>query len=86
MLQVKQLVLDVLKPHQPDVLEFARKIAEHVENGQVNLKVLEMDDKTETLQVIVEGQDLELSQIVAAIDEMGGSLHSVDGVSVVNVE
>lgn len=86
MLQIKRLVLDVLKPHQPDVLEFARAIASQVEDSCVKLKVLEMDDKTETLELIVEGSNLELDTIVSAINEMGGSLHSVDGVEVMNVE
>jgi len=85
MLQIKRLVLDVLKPHQPDVLEFARAIAAQVEGSSVKLKVLEMDDKTETLELIVEGSGLELDTIVSAINEMGGSLHSVDGVEVMNV-
>ncbi len=86
MLQIKRLVLDVLKPHQPDVLEFARAIAAQVEDSCVKLKVLEMDDKTETLELIVEGSNLKLDTIVSAINEMGGSLHSVDGVEVMNVE
>ncbi len=86
MLQIKRLVLDVLKPHQPDVLEFARAIAAQAEDSCVKLKVLEMDDKTETLELIVEGSNLELDSIVTAINEMGGSLHSVDGVEVMNVK
>ena len=86
MLQIKRLVLDVLKPHQPGVLEFARAIAAPIEGSYVKLKVLEMDDKTETLELIVEGSNIELETIVAAINEMGGSLHSVDGVEVTNVK
>ncbi len=47
MIQIKRLVLDVLKPHQPYVSEFARAIAAKAEGSYVKLKVLEMDDKTE---------------------------------------
>ncbi len=86
MLQIKRLVLDVLKPHEPDVSEFARVIAAQIDDSCVKLKVLEMDDKTETLELIVEGSNLELDTIVSAISEMGGSLHSVDGVEVMNVK
>jgi len=86
MIQIKRLVLDVLKPHQPYVSEFARTIAATAEGSYVKLKVLEMDDKTETLEIIIEGSDLELDTIVSAINEMGGSLHSVDGVEVMNVK
>jgi hypothetical protein len=84
MLMIKRLVLDVLKPHKPDVLEFSRAIAAQIESSRVKLKVLEMDDKTETLELTVEGNDLVLETIAAAIREMGGSLHSVDEVEVVN--
>jgi uncharacterized protein len=86
MLQIRRLVLDVLKPHQPEVLEFARAIAAQIEGSCVKLKVLELDDKTETLELIIEGQNLELDTVVSAINEMGGSLHSVDGVEVMNVK
>ena len=44
-----------------------------------------MDDKTETLELIIEGNDIQLDNIVAAINELGGSVHSIDGVEVVNV-
>jgi hypothetical protein len=81
---IKKLVLDVLKPHDPDVIEFSRNIASKGPGYRVILKVVEMDDKTETLEVIVEGADVNIERIVDAISEMGGSLHSIDGVEVVN--
>ena len=84
MLQVKRLVLDVLKPHTPGVLEFAGAIARKGEDYKVEVNVLEMDDKTETLEVVVEGSNVQLETIVEAIHELGGSLHSVDGVFITN--
>lgn len=85
MLQLKRLVLDVLKPHQPDVLEFARAIAARGAGYRVTLTVLEMDEKTETLEVVIEGANVELEAIVSTINELGASLHSIDVVEVVNV-
>ena len=85
MLQLKRLVLDVLKPHQPDVLEFARAIAARGAGYRVTLTVLEMDEKTETLEVVIEGANVELEVIVSTINELGASLHSIDVVEVVNV-
>jgi hypothetical protein len=82
--KIKRLVLDVLKPHHPNVLDFALAIAGTGEDFQVKLKVIEMDDKTETLEVIIEGSDIVLEPIVTAINELGGSLHSIDGVCVEN--
>ena len=83
MASVKHLVLDVLKPHQPNILEFARAIAALGEGYRVDIHVLEVDEQTETLQVVIEGNDLSFDLISAAINENGASLHSIDEVSVV---
>jgi hypothetical protein len=83
MARVKRLVLDVLKPHKPNTLEFARAIAASGEGCQVDIQVLEMDEQTETLQVMIEGDSLYFDQISSVIDENGASLHSIDEVSVV---
>lgn len=80
--QLKRLVLDILKPHTPNVLEFTRLLAEQGEL-RVQLAVLEMDDKTETLQVTIEGEDIDFERIQQAITESGASLHSIDEVEVV---
>lgn len=85
MIKVNRLVLDVLKPHQPNALEFACALAECGVDHRVELVVTEMDDKTETLQVVVEGADLQLEQLQAAIESQGGSLHSIDEVHVQSV-
>lgn len=83
MVLLKRLVLDILKPHHPSVLDFGRLLAEQGES-QVRLTVMEMDDKTETLQVIVEGPDINFDLLLAAITEFGASLHSIDEVKVVS--
>ncbi len=82
MVVVQRLVLDILKPHQPNALEFSRVLAEQGRH-RVKLTVLEMDDKTETLQVEIEGEDIDFARIQSAISEFGASLHSIDEVEVV---
>jgi len=83
MASVQRLVLDVLKPHQPNALEFARAIAALGDGYQVDIRVLEVDENTETLQVAIEGDRLDFELISGAISENGASLHSIDEVSVV---
>lgn len=80
MTHVTRLVLDVLKPHAPNTLEFAQAIAE--QGHRVHIKVEEMDQMTESLQVTVEGADIDFDRVVAAIEGLGGSLHSIDEVEV----
>ena len=83
MASVQRLVLDVLKPHQPNVLKFARALAALGEGYQVDSRVLEVDEETETLQVAIEGDRLDFERISSTINENGASLHSIDEVSVV---
>ncbi len=80
---VKYLVLDVLKPHLPDNLEFAKQIAAIKPDYQVNLKVQEIDDKTETLVMRIKADDIDIGAVKTVIEEMGGSLHSIDEVEIV---
>ncbi len=81
MVLIKRLVLDVLKPHHPSVLEFGRLLAEQGKL-QIRLTVREMDDQTETLQVTICGPDIDFKRVQAAITEFGASLHSIDEVEV----
>ena len=81
---VKRIVLDVLKPHQPNALEFSRAIARAGNDCFVRLTVLEMDENTQTLQIEVEGSAVDFEKIQSTISDMGGSLHSIDEVEVQN--
>ena len=82
MVLVKRLVLDVLKPHQPNALEFSQAIAKAGGGYRVCITVLEVDEKTETLQVIVEGDAIDFCAVQSSINGLGGSLHSIDEVEV----
>ena len=79
---VKRVVLDVLKPHQPSAIEFAQAIAKVGVDYRVRLSVIEMDENTETVQIVVEGNAIDFETIQSAISNMGGSLHSIDEVEV----
>lgn len=77
---VKRVVLDVLKPHSPGVLELAAAIAQAGSDYVVTVRVLERDEKTETVAVTIEGEDIALEHAAAVISNLGGSVHSVDEV------
>ena len=82
MATVTRLLLDVLKPHQPNALSFASAIADECGDCKVNLTVVERDEKTETTLLAVEGPSLCLDTIKAVVSRLGGSVHSVDEVEV----
>ena len=68
---VKKMVLDVLKPHQPNALEFSKAIAEVGSDYRVHLTVLAMDEATETTRIEVEGSAINFEAVQACINEMG---------------
>ena len=79
---IKRVVLDVLKPHQPNALEFATAIADKHSGCHVKVTVTEVDEKTETTVVGIEGDDIPYEAIVDTITSLGASVHSIDEVEV----
>jgi uncharacterized protein len=79
---VTRVVLDVLKPHQPNVLDFACQLADLDANYSINLVVQEVDDKTHSIILKISGDHLDLDVITQHIEAMGGTVHSIDEVDV----
>ena len=85
MSSVKRVVLDVLKPLHPNALDFASAIADRHPGCRVTVTVSEVDAKTETTLVTIEGDALAYDDIVATIGGLGASVHSIDAVEVSSV-
>jgi len=85
MSSLRRIVLDVLKPHQPSILEFADTIANQCDNSRVKITVVEVDEKTETIVIYIDGIDISYSSIEKTIIKLGGSVHSIDEVEVSSV-
>lgn len=80
--KVKRIVLDVLKPHYPSSLDFAIALVDQKNQCNVKLTVEEVDEKTESITLVIEGEDIQFNVIVDTIKNLGGSLHSIDMVEV----
>ena len=78
---IRRLVLDVLKPHEPDLVAFTGRLGDLECVEGATAKVVEMDENVQTVRVAVEGTDLEFDSVRAEIDDLGGSIHSTDEVS-----
>jgi hypothetical protein len=78
---VTRILLDVLKPHDPSVLDLARALGD-LGDYRVCVRVVEMDKKTETLEIEVAGADVDFDAIHTLIRDLGAALHSVDEVDV----
>jgi hypothetical protein len=79
---IKRVVLDVLKPHQPNALEFATALAERHSGCHITVTVIEVDEKTETTMLAIESEDVPYDAIVDTIGRLGASVHSIDEVEV----
>ena len=79
---VKLLVLDVLKPHSPNIVDFGKEIAktDNVENADIT--VYAVDEKTENVKVVLEGSNLDFEIIRKTIENFGAVVHSVDKIGI----
>jgi len=84
--KTRKLVLDVLKPHQPNALDFSLALANLGADYRVKLTVTEVDKQTESTIVTIEGVDIHFDDIKAVIEKMGASVHSIDEVEVYGTE
>ncbi|MGC8929356.1 MAG: DUF211 domain-containing protein [Candidatus Woesearchaeota archaeon] len=79
--KVRKLVLDVLKPHNPSLIEFATVINSIKEVKIVNVIVRETDRETETIKLTLQGFDLNIDEIRQAVENLGAAIHSIDEVT-----
>lgn len=77
---VRRLVLDVLKPHEPTIIELAQRISELSGVEAVNISIYEIDRKVENAKITIQGSDISYEQVERVIQEHGGTVHSIDEV------
>ncbi len=80
--KIKHLVLDVLKPHSPPLPEFATFLTELDGIEKVDITLVEMDEKTESLKVVLSGTAIEYEALKEHVAKQGAVIHSVDQVIV----
>ena len=78
---IRRIVLDVLKPHNPTIVDLARRIAALKGVQGVNCTIEEVDQETESLNVTIEGDAIDFEKVDEAIKQSGAVIHSVDSVS-----
>ena len=81
MATIRQLVLDVLKPHEPTMLSIAQAIADTDGVDGVNAILIEMDEEVRNIKFTVEGDDIDYDEVTAVIEDTGATVHSVDQVA-----
>jgi hypothetical protein len=81
MTSVRRLVVDVLKPHDPSLVEFTEQVAGTESVESVTASLVELDTEVQNVKLTFEGGDLDAGAVEAAVDRLGATVHSVDEVA-----
>ncbi len=78
---IRRIVLDVLKPHKPSVVEISEALS-HLEGVEgVNIIINEIDQQVENAKVIIAGISINYDSIKKKLEELGATIHSIDEVA-----
>ena len=78
---IRRLVLDVLKPYNPSVVELSEALS-HLQGVEgVKVIIYEIDHQVENAKVIIVGSSIDFESINKKLEEMGATIHSVDEVA-----
>jgi hypothetical protein len=78
---LRRLVIDVLKPLEPSIVEMVQILAELEGVDGVNISIYEIDRRVENAKLTVEGHNVPYQQIIQMIEQNGGAVHSIDEVA-----
>ncbi len=82
---LRRLVMDVLKPLEPSIVDLAQILSDLEGVDGANISIYEIDRRVENAKVTIEGHSLDYQNIVDVIEENGGAIHSIDEVAAGNV-
>lgn len=81
MVSVRSVVIDVLKPHDPPLVAFTERLGETETVTSVTTSLIELDQEVQNIEASVEGDDVDVAAVESAVEELGGTVHSVDEVT-----
>lgn len=81
MAPVRRLVVDVLKPHDPPLIDFTDRVAEIESVEAVTASLIELDQEVQNIKLTFEGADVDFAAIEETVENLGGAVHSIDQVS-----
>jgi len=78
---IRRLVLDVLKPHKPSVIELSLSLSNLAGVEGVNIVIYEIDQHVENAKITIVGNKIDFEVVKKKLEEMGATIHSVDEVA-----
>ncbi|WP_126664306.1 DUF211 domain-containing protein [Haloterrigena salifodinae] len=77
---IRRLVLDVMKPQDPNILELADVVGDCPGVDGVNAVLVETDREVQNCKLTIEGDDIDADALEEAVTDLGGTVHSIDQV------
>ncbi|MFB6308524.1 MAG: DUF211 domain-containing protein [Haloarculaceae archaeon] len=81
MATVRRIVVDVLKPHEPSLIAFTEAVADTDSVTGVTASLIELDQEVQNVKLTVEGDGVDHTLVEETIEDLGGTVHSVDQVA-----
>jgi hypothetical protein len=81
MIFIRRMVLDVLKPISPSLMELAARLCAIRGVTSAECTIMEIDRETESAKVILEGNNIDFAVVENVIASFGAAVHSVDSVT-----
>ena len=78
---IRRLVLDVLKPHRPSVVDLSLALSNLEGVDGVNIMIYEIDQHVENAKITIVGTKVGFDVVREKLEEMGATIHSVDEVA-----
>ncbi len=78
---IRRLVLDVLKPHKPTVVELSLALSDLDGVEGVNIIIYEIDQQVENAKITIAGSNVDFEIVRRKLEELGATIHSVDEVA-----
>jgi len=75
---LRRIILDVLKPHIPTIMDVAKEISKLKFVEGVHIHTYNRETKVESVRIAIEGKKLDFKEINKVLEKMGVSVQSVD--------
>jgi hypothetical protein len=79
--KLRRLVLDVLKPHEPTIMELAQHLTNLKGIEFVDINVVGVDRKVESARLTIDGSNINYERVSKVINDNGCSIKSIDRAS-----
>ncbi len=80
-LGISRVVIDAQKPREISIVDLAEAVAEAPGVAKVDINVTEVDARTETLKIHIEGFDIDVEEVSDILEEHSTVIRSIDAVS-----